>query len=251
MEVIKHNLNTMNLHPAERWASIVGGGALVISGIERGRRGIVRTVVGAAMLQRGLTGHCLAYQVFGVRTRPSKAAVPYELGVRARATVTIARPREKIFEFWQQLENLPRFMRHLVSVEPLGEKRSRWTARGPMDKHVTWDAEIINEVPDELIAWKSLPGSDVDSAGSVRFQDAPGGRGTEIRVELQYSPPAGVVGAYVARLFGREPEQEIAADLGRLKQFLESGEIATTQGQAQGGKPSDSIVSKTLEEAIP
>jgi len=129
------------------------------------------------------------------------------------------------------LDNLPRFMRHLVSVDQLDYRRSRWVAQGPAGWRVTWDAEVINEIPNELLAWQSLAGSQVDSAGSVRFTEAPGGRGTEIRVELQYNPPAGIVGAYVARLFGREPEQEIEADLNRLKQFLECGEVATTDGQ--------------------
>lgn len=126
-------------------------------------------------------------------------------------------------------------MHHLITVEQIDQQRSHWVAQGPANKRIEWDAEIINEIPTQLIAWKSLPGSDVGSAGSVRFKDAPGGRGTEIRVELQYNPPGGVVGSYFARLFGREPEQEITADLGRLKQFLESGEAATTEGQPRGG----------------
>ena len=121
---------------------------------------------------------------------------------------------------------------------------------GPCNRPVEWYAEIINEVPSELIGWKSLPGSDVDCAGSVRFTDAPGGRGTEVRVELQYNPPAGMVGAYLARLFGREPEQEIEADLGRLKQYLEGGEVATTAGQPQGGSKAQRVAAETLEEAI-
>jgi uncharacterized membrane protein len=186
------------------------------------------------MMQRGLTGHCEGYRLFGVRTAPSKAAVPYELGVRARAAVTINGPRDEIYRFWRQFENLPRFMKHLESVETGEDGKSHWVARGPAGKKVRWSAEIINERQDELIAWRSLPGGDVDSAGSVRFQDAPGGRGTEIHVELQYNPPAGVIGSYVAKLFGRDPEREISADLKRLKQYMETGEIATTEGQPKG-----------------
>lgn len=250
MQVIRHS-SVVNVHPAERWASVLSGGALAVSGLSRGKSGVLRTVTGALMIQRGLSGHCLAYELFGVRTSPSEATIPYDLGIRARAAVTVAQPVDKVFAFWRQFDNLPRFMRHLISVEPLAGNRSRWTAAGPGGRKVTWDAEIINEIPGELIAWRSLPGSDVDSAGSVRFRNAPGNRGTEIRVELQYNPPAGIVGAYVARFFGREPEQEISADLARLKQFLESGEVATTEGQPQGGTPSDSAIGKVLEEAIP
>lgn len=250
MEVIHHPRSTVNLHPVERWISILGGSALTLSGITRGRSGLTRTVTGALMLQRGFSGHCYAYQALGVRTAPSGAAVPYELGIRARAAVTVNQPRDKVYQFWRQLENLPRFMRHLVSVEPVDEKRSHWIARGPADREYSWDAEIINERENELIAWKSLADSEVDSAGSVRFCDAPGGRGTEIRVELQYNPPAGLVGAYVAKLFGREPEQEIAGDLRRLKQFLEGGEIATTEGQSHGEAKMDSAPGKALERRI-
>src|SRR2546423_15606848 len=109
--------------------------------------------------------------------RKNGASLPYELGIRARAAITVNHPRESVFQFWRQLENLPRFMRHLISVEPRDERRSHWVAQGPAGRKVEWDAEIINEIPNELIAWKSLPGSDVDSAGSVRFKDAPGERG--------------------------------------------------------------------------
>ena len=247
MEVIRHHLSTVNVHPVERWISVLGGGALTLSGLSRGRDGMLRMVTGAAMLQRGITGHCHAYEILGVRTAPSHVTLPYELGVRARASVTINSPREPIYKFWRDFENLPRFMRHLVSVEPSDGQRSHWVARGPGNRQVQWDAEIINEIPNELIGWQSLPGSDVDSAGSVRFREAPGQRGTEVRVELQYNPPAGVVGAYIARMFGREPEQEIAADLGRLKQFLESGEVATTEGQPHGPR---GRVAVAVEEAI-
>lgn len=247
---VPSNRRFQNLHTAERWASVIGGGVLAATGVRKGRSGALRVLAGAALIRRGLTGRCQVYRALGVRMAPSDAAIPYELGIRARASVTIRQPREKVYQFWRQLENLPIFMRHLVSVEPKGGTNSHWTAQGPGNRAVEWDAEIINEVPNEVIGWKSLPGSDVDCAGSVRFTDAPGGRGTEVRVELQYNPPAGMVGAYIARLFGREPEQEIEADLNRLKQYLEGGEIATTEGQPQGGSKPQRAVAETLEEAI-
>jgi uncharacterized membrane protein len=188
------------------------------------------------MMHRGITGHCYLYQALGLNSAPKgrNTSIPYELGVRARAAITINQPRDKVFQFWRDLENLPRFMEHLVSVTRYGGKRSHWVAQGPGGKTVEWDAETINEVENELIAWRSLEGSTVDSAGSVQFKDAPGDRGTEIHVELQYNPPGGAVGAYIAKLFGKEPEQEIEADLIRLKHFLETGEIATTEGQPKG-----------------
>jgi uncharacterized membrane protein len=175
-----------------------------------------------------------------MRTTPWEATVPYELGVLARASITISQPRQKVYAFWRDFENLPRFMQHLVSVESRGGKHTHWVAAGPMGRKVEWDAEIINEFPGELIAWKSLPGADVDSAGSVVFSDAPGGRGTQVRVELQYNPPAGIAGAYIAKLFKCEPEQAIMEDLHRMKQFLETGEIASTEGQSKGKRHTQS-----------
>jgi len=206
MQLIRNNTPYVNLHFLERWASVGSGAVLTVSGIRKGSRGVLRTLAGLAMMQRGVTGRCQVYRLLGVRTAPSDATIPYELGVGVRAAVTINQPRDKVYQFWRQLENLPRFMRHLRSVEPAGGNRSHWVARGPAGMKVEWMAEIINEIPNELIGWRSLRGGDVDSAGSVRFSDAPGGRGTEIRVELQYNPPAGVIGAYVAKLFGKEPE---------------------------------------------
>jgi uncharacterized membrane protein len=251
MESIRQSLTVVNVHPAERVASVLSGGAMTISGLRQGGlRGIASAAVGAVMIHRGVTGHCHGYRLLGYRSAPSSAALPYELGIRARAAITIDAPRQDLFRFWRHFENLPRFMSHVQSVERIGENRTRWTAQGPAGKQVTWDAELINEIPGELIAWKSLPGSQVANAGSVRFKDAPGGRGTEVRVELQYNPPAGVIGAYIARLFGRDPEQEITSDLGRLKQHMEGGEIATTEGQPQGGTSKEKFIGKKLEEAF-
>jgi uncharacterized membrane protein len=195
-------------------------------------------LLSAELLRRGITGHCYAYQALGVRSKEigqgASISVPYELGVRARAAVTIAKPRSVIYQFWRNFENLPRVMEHLISVTNGSDSRSHWVAQGPTGAEVEWDAVIHNDVENELIAWRSLPGSDVDSAGSVRFKDAPGGRGTEVVVVLQYNPPTGLVGATAAKLLGRDPETEIESDLFRLKQFLETGEIATTEDQPKG-----------------
>lgn len=251
MEVIHHNGSYRNVHTIERVASVLLGGALAATGLRKGRSGVVRMAAGAELIRRGVTGRCQVYEALGVRTAHSDATLPYELGVGARSAVTVKQPRERVYSFWRQVENLPHFMRHLISVVEREPGKTHWIAEGPGHRRVEWDAEVINETPGELIAWRSLPGSDVDSAGSVRFSDAPQGRGTEIRVELQYNPPAGVVGAYVARLFGREPEQEIEADLMRLKAYLECGEIATVEGQPQGSSSTARhAAEKKLEEAI-
>ena len=222
-----------------------------MQGLRRGRHGVVQAIAGGMMVRRGVTGKCEIYQALGVRTAPSDSVIPYELGVRARASITVQHPRQSVYKFWRQFGNLPRFMQHLVSVQVKDEIHSHWIAEGPAGARYEWDSEIINEIPGELLAWKSLPGSDLVSTGSVHFRDAPGDRGTEIRVELQYNPPAGAIGALVARLLGREPEQEIQSDLRRLKQFLEAGELATTDGQSHGPTTRTSnVVTKGLEEVL-
>ena len=125
-------------------------------------------------------------------------------------------------------------MSNVESVDTLSDNRSHWCVRGPAGKRIEWDAEITEEEENRLIAWHSLTGAQVENYGSVRFETAPGGRGTYVKVHLQYSPPAGIFGARVAKLFGREPQQQIHEDLHHLKQIMETGEIITTKGQPAG-----------------
>jgi uncharacterized membrane protein len=155
-------------------------------------------------------------------------------------TVTIDRPAEELYRFWRDFQNLPHFMAHLHEVQPIGSNQWRWVVSGPLGSRVEWTAEIINETPNQLIAWRSVDGGDVDSAGTVRFQAAPGGRGTIVKVEMQYRPPAGKLGAAVARLFGVGPEKQVGVDLHRFKQLMETGEIAQTEGQSAGRSQSTS-----------
>lgn len=149
-------------------------------------------------------------------------------------TTTINRPREEVYGFWRNFENLPRFMYHLESVRSLGENRSHWVAKAPGGGTVEWDAEITEDTPNESISWHTLEGAEVESAGTVRFETAPGGRGTVVRVEMEYRPPAGRLGVMAAKLLGRSPEKQVKMDLLRLKQVLETGEIAQTEGQPAG-----------------
>ena len=158
----------------------------------------------------------------------------FRSSVKVEKTVTINKSAQDLYRFWHNFENLPRFMKHLAAVRNLGNKRSHWVARGPLGKQVAWDAEIITEEPNRLIAWRSLEGSEVATAGSVHFTPAPGGRGTEVRVEMKYDPPAGKVGALIAKLFGEDPARQIQEDLRRFKQLMETGEIPKAQGQLSG-----------------
>ncbi len=154
--------------------------------------------------------------------------------IRVKRSAVINRPPEDVYKFWRHLENLPKFMYHLESVRITGERRSHWVAKGPAGKNVEWDSEITEERPDELIAWRSVEGSEVYNAGSVRFEANPGSRGTIVRVDMEYYPPAGPVGAAIAMLFNEAPEQQIYDDLRRLKQVLETGEVVRSDGSPEG-----------------
>ena len=158
--------------------------------------------------------------------------------LRVQRTITVRKPTDEVYRYWRHLENLPEFMTHLESVESRGEGRSHWVAKAPAGTTVEWDAEITEESPGELIAWRSLKGAQVDNSGVVRFAPAPGDRGTEISVELHYAPPGGRLGAAVAKLFGEAPEQQLADDLRRLKQVLETGEVVRSDALPDGTRTS-------------
>jgi uncharacterized membrane protein len=125
-------------------------------------------------------------------------------------------------------------MLHLQSVRPTGEGRTHWIANGPAGVKVEWDAEITNDRPNECISWRSLENADIDNSGTVHFERAAGGRGTIVRVTMYYSPPAAGIATAVASMLGQHPEQEIAKDLRRFKQVLETGDVVTTEGQPAG-----------------
>ncbi len=221
-----------NISDAERWASIGAGATMVLYGLtRRGTAGLVVAGLGAWLFQRGASGHCMTYELLGINTSGSASDTRRALGGRAGAhvdeSVTINRPLPELYRFWRNLENLPRVMTHLESVEQLTDTLSRWRAKGPAGTHVEWTAEIINEVPNQVIGWRSIEKSDVVSAGSVNFDEAGPGR-TRVRVRLQYSPPGGKAGAALASLMGRDAATEIRNDLNRFKQLIESGEIATS-----------------------
>jgi len=161
-------------------------------------------------------------------------AIEDDDSIHVAKSLIINKPPDEIYRFWRDFKNLPRVMEHLQSVEITDSKRSRWVAKGPVGKTIQWEAEITEERPNEMIAWRSIEGSTVEHAGSVKFEPAPGGRGTLVRVELSYRPPAGRVGATVAKLLGEEPQLQLEEDLRRLKQIMEAGEIITTEGQPAG-----------------
>ncbi len=232
----------VNVGEIERWASSIGGGALAVYGITRliqgNWLGAVLGLVGGSLIYRGTTGHCNMYQALGISTAEGPTnpniSVPANRGIKVEKSVTVNRRPEELYRFWRNFENLPRFMDHLESVRVEGEGRSHWVAKAPAGTTVEWDAEVYNEKENELIAWRSLEGADVDNAGSVRFEAAPGGGSTIVRVSLKYDPPGGVIGSTFAKLFGEEPSQQIEEDLRRFKQVMETGETQSDEGQSSG-----------------
>lgn len=216
---------------SERWMSLAAGAIVTADAVRRGGRGgIVEALVGGGLLYHGATGRL-----------PVPEGIPGVTGggepsryVHVQRAYTIERDRQELYGFWRALENLPSFMSHLESVAELDERRSHWVARAPLGASVEWDAEIVEDLPGERIRWHSLDGADVRNAGRVEFRDAPAGRGTEVRVSLEYAPPAGRVGDVVARIFGEQPDQQVRDDLRRFKQLMEAGEVPTTRGQPAG-----------------
>ncbi len=235
-----------NVSPTERWITGLAGAAAAAYGLTKGgRTGGWLTLAGGGLIARAVTGYCPVYALLGRESDmswpPSMAtetarALSGSRGVRVHTGVTIDRPLAEVYAFFRDLENLPRFMTHLASVRTIDERRSHWIVRAPAGGTVEWDAEIIHEEPDKVIGWRSIGDADVVNAGSVNFDRAPGDRGTEVRVSLQYQPPAGKLGAAVAALFGEESSRQVREDLRRLKELLEAGEVATTEGQPRGGR---------------
>jgi uncharacterized membrane protein len=215
-----------SLGDTEDWLAFGAGTLLLLVGASRRSAvGVCLAVSSAPFLYRGITG-CWPNVLNGYAQPDStKTALGAGRGVHVWESVRLAVPIADVYRFWRRLENLPRAMTHLDRVTQLPGGKSHWVAAGPAGLAVEWDAEIINEVENQMLAWRSLPGSEVVTAGSVNFESAPGGRGTQVSVRLQYAPPAGKAGALIASLFGREPSQTVREDLRHFKQLLEAGEI--------------------------
>lgn len=219
-----------NISESERWISMAAGVGLAAYGVGKGRLpGWTLAGLGALLVRRGMRGHCETYRMLGLNTAGTGADTRQALGgpagVIVEESVTIGRPISELYRFWRNLENLPRFMTHLESVERITDTLSRWRAKGPAGATVEWNAEIINEVPDQVIGWRSIEGSDVVSAGSVNFDEV-GHESTRVRVRLQYSPPLGKVGDAVARLVGADAATQVREDLRRFKMLVETGQAA-------------------------
>ena len=164
----------------------------------------------------------------------SKIVVPGNKGVKITQAATIRKPADELYAFWRNVENLPAIIRDPVSITPVSNIESHWSVSAPGDRRVEWDALIINDEPGRLIAWRSREDSQIANAGSIRFELAPGDEGTEVTVSLEYIPPGGAIGAWIAKLSGEEAGQQVGQALRRFKALMEAGEIPTTEGQPAG-----------------
>jgi len=220
----------VNVGRTERWISGIAGALVLGYGLRRRRFRTVLAPLGLGLIGRAVSGRSVVNRalgrnsVAGSRTT-AVASLERGEGTRIEQAVIIARPAPDLFRFWRQFDTLPRFMENLESVTLLDERYPHWVAKGPLGARVEWDAEIHNEIPDELIAWRALPGSAVDQAGSVHF--TPVTEGTEVRLVMRYAAPAGKVGEAMAHLVGDDPRQQMADDLRRFKQVMEAGEVPT------------------------
>ena len=218
------NQQPSNVSDTERWASLIGGGAMVLMGLKQGSlRGALTAIAGGGLIYHGATTQSSLQDKVGMSQ-----------SIKVEKTVTINKSPEELYRFWHNFENLPTFMKHLKFVNVINDTRSHWIANAPMGASVEWDADIVNDQPNKLIAWTSVEGADIENSGFVRFTPAPANRGTEVKVVIEYNPPGGAIGAALAKLFGEEPEQQIGDDLHRFKQLMEAGELATTEGQSSG-----------------
>jgi uncharacterized membrane protein len=224
-----------------QWLPLVGGGLLAGYGLSRGSfSGLLLAAAGGGIAYYGMTGQMPSL---------GAPAPDGERSVRVEEAVTINRPIDAVYDEWRDISRLPQRMSHLESVTDLGGGRSHWVAKAPLGRTVEWDAELLHDAENRVISWRSLDGADVPNVGAVHFHEAPGGRGTEVRVRIEYSPPAGQIGASVAKLFGEEPSGQVSSDLRRFKQFMETGEVATTNGQSRGtvGSVIDTITDKARQ----
>jgi uncharacterized membrane protein len=241
-----------NVGNTERLLSTLAGGWILISGLRRGSAGgLCEGMIGGSLLYRGLMGHCHMYQMLGINTSNGEhqAGLRQKEGYRINKRIVVNRSPEELYGFWRNLENLPRVFDHLVSVQPHNATHSHWVAKGPLNTRVEWDAEIIEEREGELIAWRSIAGAEVSTAGSVHFRKVPRNMGTEVSIALRYSPPAGSLGHAVAQLFGQTPEDQIEQELDQFRQMMESYSEQTgsrmnmgysVSSQASSSQPSSS-----------
>lgn len=226
-----------NVGHAERWISVLAGSALAIYGLDRrDRGGALLALAGAALVHRGVTARCSVYSALSLSSadeapqrvhdgEPASRAAVFRASdaVKVERSITVNAEPARLYALWKDPVNLPLFMDWLDEVHPIDGRHARWRARGPAGMTIEWVAEVINEVPDSLIAWKSVENPDIKNAGSVHFRPRPSGDGTEVRLVFEWVPPGGRAGMAVAKLLGNDPANRITEGLEKFKAFAEQG----------------------------
>lgn len=208
----------VNIGQIERVASVGLGAALLVVGLAlRSRRGLGLAFTGAGLAFRGLGGRCLVYRALGIHGTNGESTTTGNLGVKVERSVPIDAPVENLYAFWRDFRNLPIVMPNLERVDVESDTRSHWVVKGPLGTALEWDAEIINDNPNQRIGWRTVKGTRVEHAGSVRFEPRADG-GTVVWVTLQYNPPGGEFTHMVAQLFGEDPGKRLEEDLERLRE---------------------------------
>ncbi len=237
MIAIREKQKEINATDVEHMGALLTGGLLVVAGWKRGGfGGSLFRLAGYALIFRGQKGYRRLYDALGLRVadRPSGTGV-YNIDVRAE--IVVGKPRQELYRIWRNFENLPVFMDHLLSVHELDDTRSIWVARAPAGTVIKWEARIVNDVENELIAWETMEGSGVDHVGSVSFEPE-GDDSTRIRIKMRYDPPAEMLGYWVAKLFRNDPQTQIEKDLRRFKAIMELG----SRQEAAKSKPQASVI---------
>ncbi len=228
MEVKRHMITVrekskeVNVMDVEHVFALTVGGLLLLSGVRRGGAlGTILKLAGAGMVFRGQQGYGRLHKALGICTPENLTGVG-KYNVMVESQIIVDRPHEELYRIWRNLENLPVFMDHLLSVHEIDDTRSLWVARAPAGMVIKWDAQIINDVENKLIAWETIEGSGVDNAGSVHFEPIGDDR-TRVRVRLRYDPPADMLGVWIAKVFRNDPQSQIDKDLVRFKKIMEVG----------------------------
>jgi uncharacterized membrane protein len=229
----------VNIGQNERLISTAAGAFLLSSGLgnlfKNPISALVKTALGGYLLYRGASGHCMLYSSMG-KTK----GVESTQAVNIRTSLVVNKPKDEVYAFWRKLENLPLFMKHIASVTELDQKHSHWEATIPGNiGKVKWNAEIVKEEPGQMIGWQSIPNSTINNAGKVVFSEALGGQGTELEVVISYHPPAGEVGAGLAKLLNPVFERIVREDVMNFKDYIETKHNAKSDGAGTTGSLSN------------
>lgn len=244
----QQNSNVINVSWPERMVSTTIGALLFTNGIgnlfSNPLSALLKTAVGGYLVYRGASGNCALYSMLG-----NNENLVHSGSVNVRMTMVVNKPKEEVYRFWRKLENLPLFMKHLKTVQEQDNKRSHWEALLPGNLGlIKWEADIVEEEENRKIAWQSLPGSMIENAGKVVFEEALGGQGTRLDIVISYRPPAGDLGRGIANLLNPMVERYIREDVANFKSHIETkANVPGGESVSVGHEPSATAGDKPTE----